>query len=1545
MEAGVGGLLFTSKFDSGNLARVEKVSKDEDDSDTGTSNNNHYTSIETKADSEFNVWTNPDCGGTEFENPNRSWFYFGIRGWNSNRVIKINVMNMNRQGKLYSQGLTPFVRILPGKPKWERIRDRPSCETVDGQFILSFTYRFPELKGGTVYFAFCFPWSYSESQEQQQQLDKKFTVCQTYTVKTHPEKIYYHRELLAYSMDKLRIDLITISSCHGLTDFVEPRFDENLFPDKETPRCKRFKGKRVFILSSRVHPGETPASFVFNGFLNFILREDDPRAAQLRRQFVFKLIPMLNPDGVMRGHYRTDPRGVNLNRVYLDPNPKTHPSIYAAKSLIVFHHVQERDRLEPGVGSVKVAFPGCERGVGSPSEELLVTTETPRTLTRGGGGEGEGGSSHRTSGTYNLTAPSVIGQNEHFNTNNNEEDVGNNITGGSRGRLGSDSETPTNTVSNFLSNKSLLLQQQTLPSSAFVGQTSSELDIATDGNTQTADWPAHAPSAQLPPISPRRASVSEPADNITGRWAQEEREELQNQQKGQSFQHSENRHHHHHHHHHRHHHHHSHHHEPSSSLESGANIRKPLKETKHSDFSQDVENNNFSKKQGTLGQAPPHTLSQHQHLHPPSTQEVNEHSSPDASPPQVTLAPNRSQREPQTKHQRHHQLKPASVEPLDLAALEEGEGTKAGNIPRGSSSGSSLISLFGGQSDARQTTDIRQVDSELRLKLSSLNMSEELNKNSALSFGMIDSDTDDDDETKDTYTEHLGNEGSDDEGGGEGDLDFLEGGDGDGSNAPHLRDPALLNIPPHASGVAIYVDLHGHASKRGCFIYGNYFENEDIQVENMLFPKLVSMNTAHFDFTGCNFSEKNMYTKDKRDGMSKEGSGRVAIYKATGIIHSYTLECNYNTGRLVNPVPPAYGDEGRATPPPTASFPPKYTIAHYEEVGKAVAIAALDMTDSNPWSRITLSEHNSIYAVREAVRRYLRGLRGQPRVARTNSLRGGKTVGPSPLSQTRRTSMADNSSNTSSHGNTSGPAKGFRPGQEVSQRLYPRPTNPSRRELGPVREATRNNGPNAQQTVKRRPSYNTATGPGSNNVTRVSAGVSVTLNLTTADADHSHHFSHPRGGMFSSHPSRLSTDSGSLKPCTEADVISLKSRESEGSTNLGSRESSVSQRHREDNKLQQLKQVNMAGNKRSLKARIPLPTARSQFHLSTSHGLELAGNSRTGRHSSNSSYQPQPHRAGGTGNRANRQTKSGPAATVSSNTDGAKNNKTSAGLGVSGVIARQAHSDEIVTTGNNDGGFTNYSSQSETSTLNVDVTEARLKRGGMGGRGGALVTVKKPLPFDNDEGGEPRLEMAAVENTNVDKRSRKPQYPGITKNMFKNGKVGSNEGSSNNLNKGQHSQQLVDGGGGEESETGSASSTRRKGRLSRRRRMRKSRTNSNPVLQAAANSLIAPSASSPALVEVAHSVNNGGGDKSYIPSVDDNDCPYLMRTGENGLPLLGQVDPELLSSHSPGRDSVFYSDRQQVFKRVRLLRRERKGFEGRSCSAYTKQEKAKCIEP
>ena len=47
-----------------------------------------------------------------------------------------------------------------------------------------------------------------------------------------------------------------------------------------------------------------------------------------------------------------------------------------------------------------------------------------------------------------------------------------------------------------------------------------------------------------------------------------------------------------------------------------------------------------------------------------------------------------------------------------------------------------------------------------------------------------------------------------------------------------------------------------------------------------------------------------MYCKDRADKVSKEGSGRVAIYKATKNAHSWTLECNYNCSKVHNILEP-----------------------------------------------------------------------------------------------------------------------------------------------------------------------------------------------------------------------------------------------------------------------------------------------------------------------------------------------------------------------------------------------------------------------------------------------------------------------------------------------------------------------------------------------------------------------------------------------------------------------------------------------------------------
>ncbi|XP_023285701.1 cytosolic carboxypeptidase-like protein 5 isoform X2 [Seriola lalandi dorsalis] len=628
MEARFGNIVFSSKFDSGNLARVEKVEKGSSSPSSDTASSGSAPSGSTiTPDYEFNVWTQPDCAGTEHENGNRSWFYFSVRGAAPGKILKINVMNMNNQRKLYSQGMAPLVRTLPGKNRWERIRDRPTSEIVENQFILSFTHRLLEVRGATTYFSFCYPFSYSECQEMLQQLDESYPNAAKLSPISAPGSVYYHRELLCHSLDGNRVDLLTVTNCNGMHEEREPRLPK-LFPDNNTPRPHRFSSKRVFFLSSRVHPGETPSSFVFNGFLNFILRRDDPRAHALRNMFVFKLIPMLNPDGVVRGHYRTDSRGVNLNRQYLNPSPELHPSIYGAKTLLLYHHMHNR---------------------------LHITQ----------------------SGT-------------HFNSPSHTQTTPLNIK-------------PAN-------------QHQAPPLTA--------LDVSV--NQQTVEKEENPAQPEVPMVMEENVWVT----TETGKGDQN-----------------------------------------SSSISS------------------------------------------------------------------ETVAP-------------------VTVE-VTVPQVEEQE-----------------------------------------------------------------------------------------------------------------------SIPPQEGGVAYYVDLHGHASKRGCFMYGNSLPNESQQVENMLYPRLIAVNSAHFDFLGCNFSEKNMYARDKRDGQSKEGSGRVAIHKAIGLLHSYTLECNYNTGKSMNTIPPACHDNGRATPPPPPSFPPKYTPEIFEQVGRAVAVSALDMAECNPWPRLVLSEHSCLTNLRAWILKHVRNTKG-----------------------------------------------------------------------------------------------------------------------------------------------------------------------------------------------------------------------------------------------------------------------------------------------------------------------------------------------------------------------------------------------------------------------------------------------------------------------------------------------------------------------------------------------------------------------------------------
>jgi len=41
-------------------------------------------------------------------------------------LVKLNIVNLNRQAKMYSQGMTPVFRMVPGRSHWDRIKEKPS---------------------------------------------------------------------------------------------------------------------------------------------------------------------------------------------------------------------------------------------------------------------------------------------------------------------------------------------------------------------------------------------------------------------------------------------------------------------------------------------------------------------------------------------------------------------------------------------------------------------------------------------------------------------------------------------------------------------------------------------------------------------------------------------------------------------------------------------------------------------------------------------------------------------------------------------------------------------------------------------------------------------------------------------------------------------------------------------------------------------------------------------------------------------------------------------------------------------------------------------------------------------------------------------------------------------------------------------------------------------------------------------------------------------------------------------------------------------------
>lgn len=194
-------------------------------------------------------------------------------------------MNANKHASLYRQDMRPVFRTGAIGSKWSRIRSAVKFQH-DSPLVFEYNHDTCDDK---IYFAFTYPYTYSMVQEDLTALDAHVNDLSV------PTSIYYMRELLTETPDRNRVDLLTITSANGASTDHEGEL-QHLFPSSPG-RPLVFPSKDIIFISARVHPGEVPAQHVFKGILQFLMDENDLRAKELRKRYVFKMIPMLNPDG------------------------------------------------------------------------------------------------------------------------------------------------------------------------------------------------------------------------------------------------------------------------------------------------------------------------------------------------------------------------------------------------------------------------------------------------------------------------------------------------------------------------------------------------------------------------------------------------------------------------------------------------------------------------------------------------------------------------------------------------------------------------------------------------------------------------------------------------------------------------------------------------------------------------------------------------------------------------------------------------------------------------------------------------------------------------------------------------------------------------------------------------------------------------------------------------------------------------------------------------------------------------------------------------
>ena len=325
--------VFDSRFESGNLNRACAMGP-----------------------TEFELYLDCDVDTAS----HTQWFFFSVSNLRAGVPYQFHIMNLLKASSLYNHGMNILYHVQhpppspdapkrkrrtsgtatalpagpppPGSGGWRRGGSRISyysnnvhnpASPAAAYYTLSFELVFTAEEvggvpgedpacggGGVVHLAHSHPYTYTDLRNYIGELEKREGV-----------RRFCKRKVMWHTVAGNPVDVLSITGFAPTPELLQQR-----------------KG---VVLTGRVHPGEASASWIMKGMIDFLV-SDDPKAVHLRDKLVIRIVPMLNPDGVVHGNSRCSLSGHDLNRRWGAPSASIHPEVHHAKKML--HNLaQERE--------------------------------------------------------------------------------------------------------------------------------------------------------------------------------------------------------------------------------------------------------------------------------------------------------------------------------------------------------------------------------------------------------------------------------------------------------------------------------------------------------------------------------------------------------------------------------------------------------------------------------------------------------------------------------------------------------------------------------------------------------------------------------------------------------------------------------------------------------------------------------------------------------------------------------------------------------------------------------------------------------------------------------------------------------------------------------------------------------------------------------------------------------------------------------------------------------------------------------------------------